>query len=101
MGADQLLILANLSICLFGAWMCMCRMAFMDSRTKRTIRVQYAVWFCLFASSALSWTYDDPPTITQLFMGAAVVIHLLLGVGAWRHGAPTYTVLRQWEVSND
>lgn len=101
MDADRLLILANLVVCGFGAWMCICRMSYMDSQTKRSIRSQYAVWFCLFAASAISWTYDEPATVTQLLMGCAVVIHLVLGIGAWRYGAPTYTVLRQWEGGNE
>ena len=101
MDAEQLLILGNLLTCLFGAWLCICRMSMMDSRTKRSIRAQYTMWFCLFATSGISWTYDEPATLVQLLMGAAVVAHLLLGIGAWRYGAPTYTVLRQWEGSND
>lgn len=92
MDADHLLILGNLVVCLVGAWLCVCRMAHMDSKTKLTIRVQYAVWFSLFACSGISWTYDEPASLTQLMMGSAVVVHLILGLGAWRYGAPTYTV---------
>lgn len=101
MDADRLLILGNLIVCLLGAWLCVCRMSMMDSRTKRPIRAQYTTWFCLFAASAISWTYDEPATLTQLLMGCAVVGHLLLGIGAWRYGAPTYTVLRQWDTGSE
>lgn len=92
-GNDALLVGLNLLACLFGLWVCVTRMGRMSRRTtKLTIRVQYAVWCAFFTASAISWTYDDPASFTQLCMTGAVLGHLLLGADAWRYGPPDYTM---------
>lgn len=92
MSGEQSLILLNLLVCSAGGLMCICRMAHMDSNTKQAIRAQYTIWFSMFAASGWSFTYEEPSSFIQLLMGAALVAHMLIGMGAWRHGAPNYTV---------
>ena len=101
----MLLIVGNFTVCGVGAGMCVCRMAHMSARfTKGAIRIQYAVLFAMFAASAISWTYDEPATVTQLLMSCGMLAHLLLGFEAWRGGAPWYTirdVRTSYEVAGD
>ena len=92
MDAERLLIAANIFLCAFGWWLCLCRLVMMGSQTKLAIAAQYALWMACFTGSALSWTYGEPASVTQLLMGASVVIYLLMGWAAWRYGAPRYTV---------
>jgi len=93
MPIESLIIVTNLAICLVGLSVCVCRMAQMTQHeTKLVIRVQYAIWTGFFVSSAISFTYDAPTTITQTFLSLAVVVHLMLGYNAWRVGAPSYTM---------
>lgn len=94
MAANEMaLVGVNFLVCLVGLWVCAVRMGRMSRRTtKLTIRVQYAVWSALFTASAISWTHDDPASLTQLFMTAGVLGHLLLGADAWRYGPPPYTI---------
>lgn len=89
---SKLLIVANLLVCMAGGFMCICRMSMMSlSTTKAEIRWQYVFWFSTFAASGISWTYDEPASFAQLLMSLAIVVHLILGLGAWRNGAPAYT----------
>jgi len=91
--AELLIVGANLLVCAGGMWVCICRMGLMSSRTtKLSIRIQYAIWFAMFVASGISWTYDDPASITQLAMTASVLGHLLIGTDAWRYGPPDYTI---------
>ena len=93
MGKAELLILgANLVVCLAGFVLCVKRMGYMSKRTtKLAIRIQYAILSAFFTASAISWTHDDPASMTQLTMSALVVAFLLCGNDAWRDGAPVYT----------
>jgi membrane-anchored protein YejM (alkaline phosphatase superfamily) len=91
MAETTVMVLVNLVICSAGAFMCACRMAHMsEKKTKRPIRVLYIVWFTTLIASALSWTYDEPPGIGQVSMSLAILIHLAMGIGVWRHGPPAY-----------
>lgn len=92
MDAERLLIAANMLLCASGWWLCLCRLVMMGSQTKFVIAAQYALWMACFTGSALSWTYGDPASVTQLLMGFVVVVYLMLGWHAWRYGAPRYTV---------
>lgn len=94
MESEYTLSLLNLFVCMFGGYVCICRMAKMSaSETKLIIRWQYMLWFGLFSASGISWTYDQPATWIQLLMSGSIVTHLLLGLAAWRHGAPAYTMV--------
>lgn len=94
MGKAELLILgANLVVCLAGFVLCVKRMGYMSKRaTKLAIRIQYAILSAFFTASAISWTHDDPASMTQLVMSALVLAFLLCGNDAWRYGAPDYTM---------
>ena len=85
------MIVVNLLLCSVGGWVCICRMGMM-TLPKMAVRSQYVILFMLFAASGISWIYGESPTIVQVAMGAAILAHLLLGWGAWRHGAPRYTM---------
>lgn len=86
------LILGNLATCLFGGWVCICRMGMMSGpTTKPAVRLQYIMLFLLFVVSGISWLFGDPATWTQWTMGAIVIAHLVTGWGAWKYGAPYYT----------
>lgn len=92
MGSELLLILANLGICLFGGYVCICRMGKMTgSETKPVIRAQYVLWMSLFVLSGISWTYESPANMAQLLVSSGMVGILALGVGAWRFGTPPHT----------
>lgn len=94
MQSEAVFTILNLLVCLFGGYVCICRMAKMSARaTKLTIRWQYMLWFGLFSASGISWTYDEPANFIQLLMSVSIVTHLLLGVAAWRNGAPAYTMV--------
>ena len=87
------LTLANLVICLIGGYTCICRAIMMSKDdTKLAIRVQYVIWFGLFSASSISWTYGEPASVVQVIMSGAIVAHLLLGLEAWKNGAPAYTM---------
>jgi hypothetical protein len=94
MGRAELLIVgANLVLCTAGFLLCVTRMGHMSKRTtKLAIRVQYAMLASMFTCSAISWTYDDPASITQLAMTGLVLGFLLCGNDAWKYGAPIYTM---------
>ena len=97
----MMLIVANFAACGVGAGMCICRMSHMSARfTKGAIRVQYAILFALFSGSAISWTYGAPATWTQFLMSCATLGHLLLGLEAWRGGAPEYTIRGRYEMGD-
>ena len=81
-------------ICAFGGYICICRALKMNSRTKLPIQFQCMVWFSMFAAAGISSIIDmvlgaETPVILP-FMASGIVAHLLLGVPAWRHGAPDY-----------
>lgn len=87
------LTIANLVVCLAGGYLCICRLRIMRaSMTKKSVRVQYSIWFALFVSSALSFTYGEPPTWTQLVLTAFTLLVLLIGSAAWSAGPPRYTM---------
>ena len=86
------LTVINLAVCIVGFLMCVCRNGMMTNRTKPVIRAQYSIWVGYFVASAISFTFDEPPSLTQVLMSTAVAMHLLLGFEAWRGGAPQYTV---------
>lgn len=92
--SDKIIVVLNLAMCFFGAWVCICRMGMMTGRnTKKTIRAQYAMLFVAFVTSGGSyWLFGEPANEAQILMGILVLGHLLLGWGAWRHGAPLYTM---------
>lgn len=93
---EAVLVALNFVSCLAGAWVCLCRMGQMSgSATKLSIRVQYAITFAIFAASAISWTYNDPASVTQFAMTTAMLAHLLIGTEAWRYGPPDYTMRHQ------
>lgn len=81
----------NFVLCLFGGWICVCRMDKMTAATKPAIKFQYELLFTVFVASGISWTYSEPATFGQLLMTAAVVAQLALGFRAWRSGPPDYT----------
>lgn len=90
---SEFLVLANLLLCLFGGWVCLCRMTKMrGSTTKMIIRLQYAIWTAVFCASGISFLFGEPATWVQLLLGAGIVGHLALGVTVWRFGAPAYTM---------
>lgn len=103
MTQSELMLLAiNFAVCAAGAWVCICRMSAMSgSRTKPSIRWQYAIWFSYFVASAISWTYDEPASLTQTIMSAAVLLQLGLGFHAWRYGPPSYTRRSYYEAMGD
>lgn len=92
--SDKLVVLLNLAMCFFGAWVCICRMGMMTGRnTKKAVRIQYAMLFLAFVISGGSyWLFSGSPTEAQIIMGMLILGHLLLGWGAWRNGAPLYTM---------
>lgn len=99
--SEIMLIAFNAALCLAGAAICVCRMAHMSERfTKPAIRVQYALWVAFFALSAITWTFDDL-TAAQVILTALALGHLLLGVQAWRFGAPSYTLRGHYEAMGD
>ena len=101
---ELLLVAVNFVVCLVGIAMCICRQGYMKkSTTKKIIRAQYSMWTGFFAASAISWTYGEPATGTQLALTMTVLIHLILGFEAWRWGAPSYTFNehRRYEGAND
>lgn len=85
------LIALNLLICLFGGYLCICRLRVIGPDTKTPIRVRYVMWFTLFAASGLSWLFDYPASLGQIVMALGVIADLALGFNAWKKGAPTYT----------
>lgn len=92
MGSEHLLILANWAVCAFGGWICLCRMAKMSaSTTKMEIRVQYSIWFALFAGSGWSFLFGEMASPVQLLMSVAVLASLVIGIPVWRSsGGPVY-----------
>ncbi len=89
--SDKLLVLVNLAVCVFGGWVCICRMGLMQgSKTKKVVRAQYILLFTSMVVSGISWVYGSIPTVAQLFLSAVIVLHLALGWGAWRHGPPQW-----------
>ncbi len=90
---DSALIIANLFACLAGGFVCVCRMGAMPGAdAKPSIRFQYFLWFTMFVASGISWLYGQPATIMQFVWSCAVLAYLVIGYGAWRHGAPSYTI---------
>ena len=82
----------NLLVCLFGGYICICRMGKMSAKeTKPVIRAQYTLWMALFVASGLSWLYGYPATPPQTLLSAGIVLWLALGVSAWRFGTPPHT----------
>ena len=100
----MMLIAFNAAVCLVGIGICICRMAHMSERfTKRAIRAQYMLWTSFFALSAITWTFDEL-TIAQVILTAIACTHLVLGIPAWRFGAPSWTirgVRSAYEASGD
>lgn len=95
MGDGPAMIIANLAVCMTGVFICACRLEHMIGHpTKRAIYLTYATLVPAFVSSALSWTYDGPPTIAQLILGGVVVAQLMAGMAVWRHGVPAYALER-------
>jgi len=91
--SDLIMVGLNLIVCLVGIAVCLNRMGHMSrSTTKLSIRVQYASWVALFVASMISWTYDEPASLTQLVMTMAILGQLLLGTDAWKYGPPDYTM---------
>ncbi len=89
---SKLLLLLNGALCLFGAWVCICRFGAMTgSHTKLTIRIQYVMWFALLLMSAFSFLWGHKVTKVEIIFGIAVLSHLLIGFAVWRHGPPAYT----------
>lgn len=84
------LIIPNLLMCMFGGYLCICRMKFTSSRTKLPILVRYIMWFTAFVISGISWIWDANPTPLQIFLGACVIADLGLGFNAWKNGVPKY-----------
>lgn len=85
-------IMVNLIICLAAMFVCMCRMGAMQgSKTKKTIRYQYNVWFVIMFCSGFSFIAGEPATAMQTLLSLAVLSHLLIGFNVWRHGPPAYT----------
>lgn len=89
---EQFLIILNGVICCVGGYMAICRQSKMGLSTKKTIRAQYAIWMVMFFLSATSWTFGQPASWIQIAMGASILAHLSLGFGAWRNGAPKYSI---------
>lgn len=88
---SKLLLLLNLVLCLFGAWVCICRIGAMTgSTTKRTIRIQYVMWLSLLLMSGLSFLFGHHVTKVEIVFAVCVVSHLLIGFPVWRHGPPAY-----------
>ena len=89
---SELLILANWWACTVGGWICLCRMAKMShSETKLEIRLQYMIWFSLFAGSGWSFLFGERASPIQLLMSLAILVYLFLGISVWNHRAPPYT----------
>ena len=85
------MVVLNFAVCTAAIFICACRLSHMSAKTTKVeIRASYVVWLPTLVASALSWTYGDPPGITQLSLGLAVLAHLAIGVRVWRHGAPDY-----------
>ncbi|MFA6168949.1 MAG: hypothetical protein WC700_20150 [Gemmatimonadaceae bacterium] len=91
MDETHLMIALNGAVCFAAIFMCACRLSHMSARTTKVeIRASYVVWLPTMVASALSWTYGDAPSLTQLSLGLAVLAHLSIGVRIWRHGPPAY-----------
>lgn len=86
------LIIINLLVCTFAAYVCICRMRHMSaSSTKLELRAQYAVWFVILTVSGWGFMlFDEPVNTVQLTMSIAILGHLLLGAPIWRGGLPHY-----------
>lgn len=100
--SELMMLGVNFLVCAVGAQVCICRMKDMSrSSTKLTIRLQYMLWFSYFCASAISWTYDEPASLTQTIMSACVLAQLMLGFSAWRFGPPSYTRRSCYEAMGD
>lgn len=92
LSSEELMINLNLLLCLCGGFVAICRMGLMTkSGTKGTVRVIYMLYMMMFATSGISYWWDEPAGIAQILMGACVLCILLMGFGAWRNGAPAHT----------
>ena len=89
---DLLLVFANLITCMAGVVLCVCRMGKMTKAVKPAIRYQYNLMLPVLIASAFSWIYGQPATLVQLAMSAAMTVPLLIGVVAWKYGAPSYAI---------
>lgn len=90
--AEQILFAFNFFLCLVGGFICVCRLRFIKSSTKRPIRWHYVMWLTMFGMSAMSWwLFGDQPTVGQFLLGTAAVGQLMLGANAWKNGAPAYS----------
>lgn len=88
---SKLLLFLNLALCLFGTWVCICRIGAMTgASTKRTIRIQYVMWLTLLLMSGLSFLWGHRVTKVEIVFAMGVVSHLLIGFSVWRHGPPAY-----------
>lgn len=85
------LIIPNLFVCLIGGYLCICRMRFISSETKKPIMLRYVMWFTAFAASGLSWLFGFPPSLFQIIMALCVIGDFGLGFKAWRYGPPQYS----------
>lgn len=83
----------NLIICLAATFICVCRMGAMQgSKTKKTIRYQYLMWFVVMFCSGFSYAlFGIRPSPMQTLLGFAVLCHLVIGFKVWKHGPPEYT----------
>jgi hypothetical protein len=95
--SDKVLVIVNLAICLFGGFVCVCRMGLMRGPlTKPEVRAQYILWFVMFVVSGLSWTFDQAASIAQILMSGLVLVSILTKWKEWRYGAPPHT--QRWFV---
>lgn len=93
MESELVMIALNWLICFVGGCLCVVRIGAMQGGVvKRTIRVQYMLWFALMAASGWSFLYDQPPTLTQMMLSAGILAHLSIGFKVWRHGPPAYAI---------
>ena len=90
--SQAVLVAINAIVCLGGGFLCIERLAKMNSRVKLAIQIQYATLLAMFASSFLSFAYGYPATPIQLFMGIVTACHLMIGLKPWKHGPPDYSI---------
>ena len=91
---NETMTIVNFLLCLFGGFLCVCRMDMMtEEDAKTTIRWQYTIYLGIFVASAIGWADTGvPPQWPQVVMTGGLAFNLLLGFDAWKNGLPYYAM---------
>lgn len=85
----------NLAIGLLSAVtvvICICRINALNGQHKLIVRLRYIILFVGSTGTALApWAFPANPRIGGIFLGASLVVYLLLSAAEWKRGAPAYT----------